>query len=52
MNDLVLEGAKLIITSYFNYMRLHGKTEEEIKSFLDAAKLEFDQNNPNTLEDV
>ena len=49
---LILEGAKLILGAYFDYMRLNGKTEAEIKAVLTAEIAKFDANDPFKLADV
>jgi hypothetical protein len=49
---LILEGAKLFLNAYFNYMRLQGKTDAEIKELFDKEKAKFDKNDPAALEDV
>lgn len=49
---IILEGAKLFLSAYFGYMRLQGKTEEEIQAVYDLAKADFDNNDPTKLEDT
>lgn len=49
---LLLEGAKLAIQSYFNYMSVAGKTSEEVDAVYQQEKAQFEKNNPDTLEDT
>jgi len=49
---LLLEGAKLAIQSYFNYMRVAGKTPEEVDAVYQQEKAQFEKNNPDELEDT
>jgi len=49
---LLLEGAKLAIQSYFNYMRVAGKTPEEVDAVYQQEKAQFEKNSPDELEDT
>ena len=51
-NLLLLEGAKLAIQSYFNYMRLAGKTPEEMEEVFQKERETFLKNNPKDLPEV
>jgi hypothetical protein len=56
MNDnmgfLIIEGGKLILSAYFNFMRQAGKTAEEMEALYASEKELFLKNNPANLEDV
>lgn len=49
---VIVEGGKLILQAYFNYMRQAGKTEEEAEELYQSEKQQFDFNQPSNLEDV
>jgi hypothetical protein len=49
---ILVEMAKIALQSYFNYLRLLGKTEEEIQKLYDKEKMEFFKNHPSKLPDV
>lgn len=50
--SILVNGAQIALQSYFSYMRLAGKTDEEIKLQFDYQKARFDTNNPDQLVDV
>lgn len=49
---LLVEGAKVGLQSYFNYMRVAGKSEEEISALYEEEKRNFLENDPDKLPDV
>lgn len=49
---VVIEGGKIILQAYLNYMRQAGKTEEEAEALYRSEKSKFDFNKPSSLEDV
>jgi hypothetical protein len=50
--SVLVNGAQIALQSYFSYMRLAGKTDEEIKLQFEYQKARFDANNPDQLVDV
>ena len=49
---ILVEGAKVGIQSYFNFMRLAGKSEEEIEEIYKSEREVFLANDPSKLPDV
>jgi hypothetical protein len=49
---VIIEGAKLFLQGYFNYMRMNGKTPEEAEALYKDERAQFDKNEPGNLEDV
>ena len=52
INLILIEMAKIALQSYFNYLRIAGKTEEEIQELYIREKSEFLKNHPNKLPEV
>jgi hypothetical protein len=50
--SILVEGAKIATQSYFNYMRLAGKTPEEIDAMYEEEKKRFMENDPADLPDI
>jgi glycogen debranching enzyme len=48
----MFELAKLSLAAYFQYMRLAGKTPEEIEVIYTQAKADFEARKPADLPDV
>lgn len=49
---VLVEGAKLALQSYFNYMRLAGASEEEKEALYQSEKATFEANKPSDLPDI
>ena len=49
---LILELAKLTIQTYFSYMKIAGKTDEEIEEIYSEEKAKFTANKPEDLPEV
>lgn len=49
---VLIEGSKVLLQAYFNFLRQAGKTPEEIDLLYKQEKAQFEMNNPNDLEDV
>lgn len=49
---LLVEGSKIALQSYFTYMRMAGKTPEEMMKLYTSVKAEFDAKDPDLLPDV
>lgn len=53
MNNLeLIELAKLGLQMYFQTMRMSGKTEEEIKAYIEKVRTEFFKRSPEDLKKV
>lgn len=49
---ILVESAKFGIQSYFSYMRLAGKTEEEMDALYQEERTKMLKSDPNNLPDV
>jgi len=50
--EMVVEIAKVLITSYFTYAKEKGLSKEQINNLYLQIKYEFEENNPDKLEEV
>jgi len=51
-SQVLVELAKVAVNSFFTYMKLANKTQEEIEEIFKAEERKFLLNDPSKLEDV